>query len=127
MELELSQTPGFRINCAVDDISDQPNPTHCPKSNQHFLDISGNVEESLILQDIFRVVSRFPRYISCYIYRGKSITFGTVYTVQAEFFLCSTCRPKMERVGGRAGFGGRMDGGGGGKGVGGSGRSPGPM
>ena len=71
MELELSQTPGFRINCAVDDISDQPNPTHCPKSNQHFLDISGNVEESLILQDIFRVVSRFPRYISCYIAENR--------------------------------------------------------
>ena len=84
--MELSQTPGFRINSAVDDISDQPNPTHCPKSNQHFLDISGNVEESLILQDIFRVVSRFPRYISCYIAEnrlplGQCTLYCTAYTL----------------------------------------------
>ena len=83
--MELSQTPGFRINCAVDDISDQPNPTHCPKSNQHFLDISGNVEESLILQDIFRVVSRFPRYISCYIAENR-LPLGQCTLYRRNFF-----------------------------------------
>ena len=36
------------------------------KSNPHFRDITWYVEENLILHEIFRVVSRFPRYISCY-------------------------------------------------------------
>ena len=38
----------------------------CPKSNPNFRDIARNVEENEILHEIFRVVSRFPRYISCY-------------------------------------------------------------
>ena len=40
---------------------------HCPKSSPNFRDISWNVVENMILHEIFRVVSRFPRYISCYI------------------------------------------------------------
>ena len=40
---------------------------HCPKSNPYFRDITWNVVENMILHEIFRVVSRFPRYISCYI------------------------------------------------------------
>ena len=39
----------------------------CPKSNPNFRDITWNVGENMILQEIFRVVTRFPRYISCYI------------------------------------------------------------
>ena len=39
----------------------------CPKSNPYFRDITWNVLENIILHDIFRVVSRFPRFISCYI------------------------------------------------------------
>ena len=37
---------------------------HCPKS---FWDITWNVWENEILYEIFRVVSCFPHYISCYI------------------------------------------------------------
>ena len=33
---------------------------HCPKSNSNFRDITWNVMEDLILQEIFRVLSRFP-------------------------------------------------------------------
>ena len=50
----------------------------CWKSNPNFRDITWNVEENLLLQELFHVVSRFPRYISYYIYHGKSIIFGTV-------------------------------------------------
>ena len=39
---------------------------HCQKSNQNFRDITRNVKNE-ILHEIFRIVSRFPRYISCYI------------------------------------------------------------
>ena len=39
---------------------------HGPKSNQSFRDITRNVEEKKILHEIFRVVSRLPRYILCY-------------------------------------------------------------
>ena len=44
---------------------------HCPKSNPNFRDIAWNVEENQILHEIFRVVSRFPRYISCYIAENR--------------------------------------------------------
>ena len=44
--------------------------------NPNFRDITRNVEENEIPHEIFRVVSRVPRYISCYI--AESITFGTV-------------------------------------------------
>ena len=40
---------------------------HCPKSNPKFRDITWNVEENEIQHEIFRVLSRFPRYILCYI------------------------------------------------------------
>ena len=39
---------------------------HFLKSSPIFCDISLNVVENSILQGNFRVVSRFPRYISCY-------------------------------------------------------------
>ena len=44
---------------------------HCPRSNQNFRDITRNVEESEILHEIFRVVSRFPCYISFYIVENR--------------------------------------------------------
>ena len=40
---------------------------YCPKSNSNFQYITRNIEESEILYEIFRVISRFPPYISCYI------------------------------------------------------------
>ena len=39
----------------------------CSKSNPNFRNITWRVAENMILHEIFRVVSRFPRYISCYI------------------------------------------------------------
>ena len=39
-----------------------------------------NVEENEILHEKFRAVSRFHRYISCYIEESLFITFGTVYS-----------------------------------------------
>ena len=36
---------------------------HCLKSYPNFRDITRNVEENEILHEIFRIVSRFPRYI----------------------------------------------------------------
>ena len=42
-----------------------PARLHCPKSNPHFHNITWKVEENEILHEIFRIVSRFPRYISC--------------------------------------------------------------
>ena len=35
----------------------------------------------MILQEIFRIASRFPRYTVFHVtvYRGKSISFGTLY------------------------------------------------
>ena len=44
---------------------------HCPKSNPNFRDITWNVEENEILHEIFRVVSRFPCYISCSIAENR--------------------------------------------------------
>ena len=43
----------------------------CPKSNPNFRDITWNEVENGILHEIFRVVSRFPRYISCYIAENR--------------------------------------------------------
>ena len=39
----------------------------CPESNSNVRDITFNLVEVLILHEIFRVVSRFPSYISRYI------------------------------------------------------------
>ena len=46
---------------------------HCTlsESNPNFRDITRNVVESMILHEIFRVVSRFPRFISCYIAENR--------------------------------------------------------
>ena len=44
---------------------------HCPKSNPNFRDITWNVVENMILHELFRLVSRFPRYISCYIAENR--------------------------------------------------------
>ena len=51
----------------------QRQSTHCPKSNQNFCDITLNVVENRILlyNEIFRVISGFPRYISCYIAENR--------------------------------------------------------
>ena len=50
---------------------------HCPKSNPNFryMYITGKVVENMILHEIFRVVSRFPRYISCYVHTLQKIDF----------------------------------------------------
>ena len=44
---------------------------HCPKSNLNFRDITPHVEENEIQHEIFRLESRFPRYISCYISENR--------------------------------------------------------
>ena len=47
---------------------------HCPKSNPKFRDITRNVDDN----EILRVLSNFPRFISCSISENRLITFGTV-------------------------------------------------
>ena len=47
--------------------------SHCPKSNPNFRDITNKVEENEILQEIFRVISRFPAKFHVIQYSGKSI------------------------------------------------------
>ena len=51
---------------------------YCTKSNTNFRDITRNVEENEILRvnEIFRVASRFPRFISRYIAENSRI-YGT--------------------------------------------------
>ena len=44
---------------------------HGQKSNPNIRDITLNVEGNMILNEIFRVVLRFPRYISCYIAESR--------------------------------------------------------
>ena len=55
---------------------------HCPKINPIFRDITCNEEENVILHEIFRVVSRFPCYISCY-FAENQFPFGqcTLYNI----------------------------------------------
>ena len=48
---------------------------HCPKSNQNFREITRNEEENEIIHKIFCVISRFPHYISCYIYISWKIYY----------------------------------------------------
>ena len=59
---------------------------HCPKSNPNFPDITRIVDKNDILHEIFRevLVSRFPRYISCYISENR-LPLGqcTVHVVPA--------------------------------------------
>ena len=58
---------------------------HCPKSNPNFRCITWNIEENEVLQEIFLVLSRFPRYISC------SITENRLHLGQ-----CAVCRRHTE-------------------------------
>ena len=58
---------------------------HCPKSNPNFRDITWNVEENEILHEIFRIVSRFHRYISCDFAEGGGKWQCTgIYTVRVH-------------------------------------------
>ena len=58
--------------------------THCPKSNPNFRDITRNVEENEILYEIFRELSRFPRYVSCYISENRlSLGHSALFYVNA--------------------------------------------
>ena len=62
-----------------------PPPPICTllkKCIQNFRDITWNEEENEILHEIFRVISRFSRYISCSI-AEIWITFGTVKRQQS--------------------------------------------
>ena len=52
---------------------------HCPISNPNFRDITQNVEERYTIQNIPRSISFSPLHFVLYL--GKSITFGTVYTI----------------------------------------------
>ena len=54
---------------------------HCPKSISAFRDILWNVVENMILHEIFRVVPRFPHYISCYKAENHFL-WDSVYTQQ---------------------------------------------
>ena len=54
---------------------------YCPKSNSNFLDMTRNIEESEILYEIFRVISRFPPYISCYISENR-LPLGLAWNVK---------------------------------------------
>ena len=55
----------FYVICVIPQIF--CSALHCPKSNPNFRNITLNVVLNMILHELFRVVSRFPRYISCYI------------------------------------------------------------
>ena len=62
---------------------------HCQKNIPHFRDITGNVVENMILHEIFRVVSRFPRYISFYIAENR---FRLGQCIVQSWALCVNCR-----------------------------------
>ena len=62
------------------------NPSILLKSNPNFRDITWNVEENMILHELFHVVSRFPRYISCYITESRLPVGQCTFTVSFEFF-----------------------------------------
>ena len=47
-----------------------------------FCDITWNVEENEILREIFRVVSRFPGYFSCYMTESRLPLGQCIYTIQ---------------------------------------------
>ena len=59
---------------------------HCPKCNQHFRDITQNADENEILHEIFRVVSRFFRSISCYFSKSR-LPFGQCMVLYLLFML----------------------------------------
>ena len=65
---------------------------HC----QNFRDTPRNVEENEILHEIFRKVSRFPHYISCYISEnrlplGQCTACCTVYCTRSHFDTRLSC------------------------------------
>ena len=62
------------------------NPSILLKSNPNFRDITWNVEENMILHELFHVVSRFPIYISCYIAESRLPLGQCTFTVSVEFF-----------------------------------------
>ena len=67
------------------------------KNKKKFRDISRSVEENKIIHEIFRVISRFPRYISCYISEnrcplGQSVSADPLYTVQYGWLSQLMCR-----------------------------------
>ena len=57
---------------------------HCKKN---FRDITWNVEENVELHEIFRVVSRFPRYISCFI-AERRLPLGQCRNVDYNWAVC---------------------------------------
>ena len=59
---------------------------YCKKSNPNFRDIIWNIEENLILHEIFRVVSRFPLYTFHVISRKVDYLWDCV------LFLPKTCQ-----------------------------------
>ena len=66
---------------------------------QNFRDITWNlVENMMILHELFRVVSRFPHYISYYVNRGKSISFGTVQSKFMHLLQIGTQHPFLIRT-----------------------------
>ena len=62
-------------------------PTHGPKRNPNFRDITRNVEENEILHKIFRVVSRFPHYISFHITENRLPGFNIEKTTVKKWLL----------------------------------------
>ena len=61
---------------------------HCFKSNLNFSDITWNVEENQILHEIFHVLSRFPRYISCFIAESQ-LHLGQCSTISVYGSSCN--------------------------------------
>ena len=61
---------------------------HCPKSNQNFRDITRNLKKYKILHEIFPVVSRFSRSISCYISENQSLLGRCMVWT---YFVCNQC------------------------------------
>ena len=76
----------YRRTCIIVDITSnvrlysytmKSNLEATVRKNPNFCEITRNIEESDILYEIFRVVSRIFLYISCYIAENWLITFGT--------------------------------------------------
>ena len=64
---------------------------------KNVLDITRNIEENEILHEIFRVVSRFPCCISCYISENRLI-LGQC-TTQTIVYCNVECRRSIDRNG----------------------------
>ena len=69
----ISRRNFIQIKFLSDTHTDNSSPEnlHYQICNTNFRDIIRNVEENKILHEIFRIVSRFPRYISCSISENK--------------------------------------------------------